>query len=103
MSKVTFRSKQAYLQISHETLFHVGDDAVRFANLFDGKMRWIGTQEQYEKLQSLPDPDHAGGSYIFLGGADHNELTVEREDVIQAMRAYIEARHDDLIVEVQEA
>ena len=52
MSKVTFRSKQAFLQVSHETIFHVGV----VSTPYDGKGRWIGSTAEWEKLQSLPDP-----------------------------------------------
>lgn len=53
MSKVTFRSKQAFLQVSHETIFHVGV----VSTPYDGKGRWIGSTAEWEKLQSLPDPE----------------------------------------------
>lgn len=85
MSKVTFRSKQAFLQVSHETIFHVGV----VSTPYDGKGRWIGSTAEWEKLQSLPDPDMVNKSYFFCEGSGNNELTLEREDAIKGMRAYI--------------
>lgn len=85
MSKVTFRSKQAFLQVSHETIFHVGV----VSTPYDGKGRWIGSTAEREKLQSLPDPEMVNKSYFFCEGSGNNELTLEREDAIEGMRAYI--------------
>ena len=98
MSKVTFRSKQAFLQVPHELIFHVG---VVHAP-YDEKGKWIGSTEEWEKLQSLPDPDMVNNSYTFLEGVGNNELTLEREDAIEGMRAYIASRNDYLIVELDE-
>lgn len=95
MSKVVFKSKQKFLQVAHEELFHVGVVITRYR---DGK--WIGSQDEWEALQKLPDPDMVGGSYCFCSGEDHNELILEREDAITGMRAYISKRGDDLIVEL---
>lgn len=50
MGKVTFRSKQAFLQVSHETIFHVGV----VSTPYDGKGRWIGSTEQWKKTPEPP-------------------------------------------------
>lgn len=41
-----------------------------------------------------------GSGYSFREGADHNEITLENEDVIEGIRAYIASRNDYLIVEL---
>ena len=96
--KVTFRSKQAGLSVAHETLFHVGVQH----DMFNNAGEWIGSPEEWEKRQKLPDPDMVGKTYEFFEGEDHNELTLTREDAIEGMRAYIQRRADDLIVEVKD-
>lgn len=95
---VTFRSRQAFLQVSHEDIFHVGVVNTPYA---EGG-RWVGSDEEWEALQKLPDPDNVNGSYTFSEGEAHNELTLTREDAIAGMRAYIQKRNDNLIVELEE-
>jgi hypothetical protein len=95
---VTFRSKQAGLSVAHETLFHVGVQH----DMFNNAGEWIGSPEEWEKRQKLPDPDMVGKSYQFFQGEDHNELTLTREDAIEGMRAYIQQSGDNLIVELDE-
>ena len=94
--KAIFRSKQSYLQVAHEELFHVG--AVITSYDVDGK--WLGSQAEWEALQKLPDPEMVNRSYCFCEGEKHNQLTLEREDAIEGMRAYIAQRVDYLIVEL---
>lgn len=98
MGKVTFRSKQAFLQVSHETIFHVGV----VSTPYDGKGRWIGSTEQWKKLQSLPDPEMVNKSYFFCEGSGNNELTLEREDAIEGMRASMQGLNAGFITEVKE-
>lgn len=94
--KVIFRSKQPYLQVTHEELFHVGVVITSYG--VDGK--WLGSQAEWEALQKLPDPEMVNNSYCFGEGEKHNQLTLEREDAIEGMRAYIASRGDYLIVEL---
>lgn len=94
--KVVFQSKQAYLQIAHENIFHVGEVITPYS--FDG--RWLGSQEEYEALQKIPDPEMVNKLYCFREGEKHNQLTLEREDAIEGMRAYIAQRGDYIIVEL---
>lgn len=94
--KVIFRSKQPYLQVAHEEIFHVG--AVVTSYNVDGE--WLGSQAEWETLQKLPDPERVNRSYCFCEGEKHNRLTLEREDAIEGMRAYIAQRDDYLIVEL---
>ena len=90
MSKVVFQSEQAYYSIPHDELFHVGVVHATYKPTEDGKGRvFMGSQEEWEALQKLPDPDMVNRSYTFSEGADHNQLTVGRDDVIEAMREYI--------------
>lgn len=99
---VTFRSEQAYLMVAHDTIFGVGLVPTIYKPTEDGKGRvWIGTQEEWEALQKLPDPEMVNRSYTFSEGADHNQLTLEREDAIEGMRSYIKRRKDRLITEVK--
>lgn len=77
MSKVTFRSKQAFLQVSHETIFHVGV----VSTPYDGKGRWIGSTAEWVKN----DPEYTeiscdaeakalgGGSGERIEGRDHSK------------------------------
>lgn len=100
MSKVTFRSKKAFLQISYMDVFKVGFievPVVAGKPIIDGK-----PNIDYAKCKELgiKDPDHVGGGYLFKDGAGSNELTLEAEDVITAMREYVASRNDYLIVEL---
>lgn len=100
MSKVVFQAEKRYLSVSHCELFHVGVVNAPYRPSEDGKGRvWIGSEEEWEALQKLLDPDMVNRSYTFSEGADHNQLTVEREDVIKAMRAYAKTT-DNRIVEL---
>lgn len=85
MSKVTFRCKEKNFTLAHDEVFHVG--VVRTPYAEGG--RWIGSKEEWDKLQSLPDPERVNGSYFFGEGENSNELTLERDDAIEGMRAYI--------------
>ncbi|MGI5897208.1 MAG: hypothetical protein ACOX6U_09685 [Oscillospiraceae bacterium] len=95
---VTFRSKQAGLSVAHETIFSTGVQH----DMFNNAGEWIGSPDEWEKRQKLPDPDMVGKSYQFFEGEDYNELTLTSEDAIEGMRAYIQHRADDLIVEVKD-
>lgn len=100
MSKVTFRSKKAFLQISYMDVFKVGFievPVVAGKPIIDGK-----PNIDYAKCKELgiKDPDMIGGSYTFMEGEKNNELTLEDEDVITAMREYVASRNDYLIVEL---
>lgn len=102
MSKALFQAEKKFHSVSHEQLFHVGVVHAPYKPTEDGKGRvFIGSQSQWDALQKLPDPEMVSCSYIFSEGADNNELTVEREDVIEAMREYIKTT-DNFIVELDE-
>ena len=101
MSKVTFRSKQPYFQLSYMDVFKVGFITVPVVG---GKpYKDNGNPNiDYAKCEELgiKDPDSVGSGYSFREGADHNEITLENEDVIEGIRAYIASRNDYLIVEL---
>ena len=117
---VTFKAKQSGLSVAYETLFNCGvditglgklfkpnDDAftderglAHFASVSKDRDHFIGTDKQWEKLQAQPDPQMVGCSYNFISGEGCNELELSDPQVIEAMRAYIAARGDDLITEV---
>ena len=100
MSKAVFQSEKAYYSVPHEELFRVGVVHDPYKPTEDGKGRvFIGSQEEWEALQKLSDPEMVNGSYTFSEGADHNQLTVERDDVIEAMREYIKGNKS--IVELE--
>lgn len=100
MSQVVFQAERAYYAVSYENLFHVGVVHTPYKPTEDGKSRvWIGSQEEWDALQKLPDPEMVNCSYTFSEGIDHNQLTVEREDVIKAMREYIKTT-DNFVVEL---
>lgn len=97
---VKFRSRQAYLSVAHEELFHVGVQNI----LKDEAGNWIGTSggtEAKEAVSKLPDPEMVGCSYCFSEGKNHNQLTLTRDDAIEGMRAYIQRRGDNLITELE--
>lgn len=98
MSKaVVFRCKQKNWNLAHEEVFHVGVVLTPYVG-----ERWIGSEEQWEALQKLPDPEKVNSSYVFSEGVEHNELTLYHEAAIEGMRAYIAAREDDFIEELGE-
>jgi hypothetical protein len=100
MSKVVFEAEKAFTQVSHDSLFHVGIVHTLYKPTNDGKGRvWVGSHEEWEALQKLPDPEMVNSLYTFSEGENHNQLTVERDDVIEAMRAYIKGL-DNSIVEL---
>lgn len=66
--KVLFRSKQSYLQVAHEELFHVGV----VITSYDVNGKWLGSQAEWEALQKLPDPEMVNNSYCFCEGEEHN-------------------------------
>lgn len=104
MSKVTFRSKQPYFQLSYMDVFKVGFITVPVVGGKPYKDD-IGTPNiDYAKCEELgiKDPDSVGSGYLFREGADHNEITLENEDVIEGIRAYIASRNDYLIVELED-
>lgn len=88
--KVTFRSKQAGLSVAHETLFHVGVQH----DMFNNAGEWIGSPEEWDKRQKLPDPDMVGKTYEFFEGEDHNELTLTEPIEILNMRDWLKGRKD---------
>lgn len=92
---VTFRSKQPYLQVAHEELFHIGE----VIKPCDYSGNWYSEEAKLE-FEKLPDPDRVNSSYLFCEGEKHNEITLEREDAIAGMREYIKKRGDWLIVEL---
>ena len=70
MSKaVVFRCKQKNWNLAHEEVFHVGVVLTPYVG-----ERWIGSEEQWETLQKLPDPEKVNSSYVFSEGVEHNEL-----------------------------
>lgn len=101
MSKVTFRSKQPYFQLSYMDVFRVGFITVPVVG---GKPYKDNGKPNidYAKCEELgiKDPNKIGGSYTFMEGEKNNELTLEDEDVITAMREYVASRNDYLIVEL---
>lgn len=103
MSKVTFRSKQPYFQLSYMDVFRVGFITVPVVG---GKPYKDNGKPNidYAKCEELgiKDPDSVDSGYLFREGADHNEITLENEDVIEGIRAYIASRNDYLIVELEE-
>lgn len=103
MSKVTFRSKQPYFQLSYMDVFRVGFITVPVVG---GKPYKDNGKPNidYAKCEELgiKDPDSVGSGYLFREGADHNEITLENEDVIEGIRAYIASRNDYLIVELED-
>lgn len=102
MSKVTFRSKQPYFQLSYMDVFRVGFITVPVVG---GKPYKDNGKPNidYAKCEELgiKDPDSVDSGYLFREGADHNEITLENEDVIEGIRAYIASRNDYLIVELE--
>lgn len=109
MSKVVFRAERGYYAVPYEHLFKCGTDILALANLFrsDGgriifdKKHFFGSEEEWERLQALPDWKNAGRSYIFASGKGHNELVLEDPVVIEAMRAYAKTTNN-IIVELDE-
>ena len=104
MSKVTFRSKQPYFQLSYMDVFNVGFITVPVVGGKPYKDNIGNPNIDYAKCEELgiKDPDSVGSGYLFREGADHNEITLENEDVIEGIRAYIASRNDYLIVELDE-
>lgn len=107
MSKVVFQADRKYYAVPYEHLFKCGTDILALANLFhfDGgcvvldKKHFFGSEEEWERLQALPDWKNAGRSYIFASGKGCNELVLEDPVVIKAMRAYAKTT-DNVIVEI---
>ena len=104
MSKVTFRSKQPYFQLSYMDVFNVGFITVPVVGGKPYKDNIGNPNIVYAKCQELgiQDTDSVGSVYLLREGADHNEITLENEDVIEGIRAYIASRNDYLIVELDE-
>lgn len=102
MSKAVFQSEKAYLNVHHENLFHVGVVHTLYKPTDDGKGNlWIGSQEEWEYLQSLPAPNMVNRSYCFMEGDKHNQLTLTTDVEIEAMRVYAKTT-DNAIVELDE-
>lgn len=101
---VTFKSKQKALSVAHDEIFHVGVQPEPFAprKQKDGstKFEWIGSEDEWEERNKLPDPDMVNKAYHFIEGEDHNLLTLSNNEAIEGMRAYIKRRKDNLIVEL---
>ncbi len=100
---VKFKCKQRYCTIAYGTLFpQVSVYATNGYTYSEdtGKETQLVQDDMMEEIKKLPDPSNVNGSYTFSEGIDHNELTVEREDVIEAMRAYIRSRGDTFIEEI---
>ena len=58
MSKaVVFRCKQKNWNLAHEEVFHVGVVLTPYVG-----ERWIESEEQWEALQKLPDPEKVNSS-----------------------------------------
>lgn len=112
---VTFKSKQAQLAVAHDTIFHIGvvipprkvDQVLKIGvsgDIANLGARVVNDPVDYEVLEraGIPDPHMVNASYIFNEGVNHNQLTLTREDAIEGMRAYIQRRGDNLIVELDE-
>lgn len=100
---VKFKCKNSYCTVAYGALFpKVGVYATNGYTVseFTGEKHQLVSEDEMTEIKKLPDPENVGGSYTFCEGVDHNELTVERDDVIEAMRAYIESRNDDFIEEI---
>ena len=98
---ITFRSRQAQLMVSHDEIFHVGVVHTLYKPKEGGGIEWCGSSEEWDTLQKLPDPDMVNRSYWFREGENRNELTLEREDAIEGMRAYTK-RCGGMVVELDE-
>ena len=101
----TFRSKQSYLQVAHDDLFHIGYQPYGngyTTNQDTGEYKQYVTNEEMERIKKLPDWKNIGRGYLFEKGVDHNEFFTESAEVIEAMRVYIASRKDTLIVEMDE-
>lgn len=85
MSKVTFRSKQPYFQLSYMDVFRVGFITVPVVG---GKPYKDNGKPNidYAKCEELgiKDPDSVGSGYLFIEGADHNQISLtDPEDIIR--------------------
>ena len=82
--------EQPYFQLSYMDVFKVGFITVPVVG---GKPYKDNGKPNidYAKCEELgiKDPDSVGSGYSFREGADHNEITLENEDVIEGIRAYI--------------
>lgn len=100
MSKVLFQSEKAFLQVSHDNLFHVGyQPELEYFSQTLGKAVTVATPEQLEERAKLPAPHKVNRSYVFSEGEAHNQLTLETDEEITAMREYIKGT-DNSIVEL---
>lgn len=103
---VTFKSEQRYLQVSHEHLFHCGAIEVpkkpqKMAHYESGiEYEVVVADVEACKEMGIPAPEHLGG-YHFVEGEDHNLLTLDTDEEIEAMRAYA-ATTDNAVVELDE-
>lgn len=102
MSKAVFQSEREYFNVSHDHLFHVGyqPELYHYSETL-GKVVCIATPEQMEERAKLPAPDMVNRSYCFMEGDDHNLLTLETDEEVEAMRAYAKTT-DNAIVEMEE-
>lgn len=98
---VTFRSRQAQLTVSHDEIFHVGVQPNLYVFCESEGVVLSCTPEQFEERNKLPDPDMVNRAYWFSEGENRNELTLEREDAIEGMRAYTK-RCGGMVVELDE-
>ena len=78
---VVFKSKQKYLEVAHDNLFHVGvqKELYQYSET-QGKEICIATEEELTERAKLPAPDMVNRNYRFMEGGDHNLLTLSRED-----------------------
>lgn len=102
MSKVVFQAERAFHNVTHDHLFHVGyQPELEYFNETLGKVVTIATPEQLEERAKLPASHMVNRSYVFSEGEAHNQLTLETDEEITAMREYVKTT-DNFIVELDE-
>lgn len=103
MSKVTFRSKQPYFQLSYMDVFKVGFITVPVVG---GKpYKDNGNPNiDYAKCEELgiKDPDSVGSGYSFSRGEKQNRYITNDAEEIKILRDYIKTRVDNMFTEVRE-
>lgn len=113
MSKVVFQSEQAFLHVSHERLFHCGvitpphraEQGMKIscskneAGVFGAHIEDDGVDYEKLKEMGIPACKRLYTGYVFAEGEAHNQLTLETEEEITAMREHIKDT-DNSIVEL---
>lgn len=97
MSKVVFESKQSNLSVAHESLFHCG---VIMCPPYKAGVSPLELDIEALREMGIKAPEMYNRTYMFMEGENHNQLTLETEEEIEAMREFIKANPD--IVEIGE-